>query len=111
MAERDPWDFLWHLINDRLAREYPVYDAAAIADDILNAGWRPPARVIETAEELDALPIGTIVVDAFAASCTRVHDDPLWKWVRATSAVPWGRHFHPPRLPVTVLWEPEVDHA
>lgn len=31
------------------------------ADDILGAGWRPPAQRIETAEALEALPVGTIV--------------------------------------------------
>lgn len=31
------------------------------ADAILAAGWRPPARVIRTPEELDALPEGSII--------------------------------------------------
>lgn len=31
------------------------------AEAILAAGWRPPARRIETAEELDALPVDTVI--------------------------------------------------
>jgi hypothetical protein len=31
------------------------------ADGALAAGWRPPARVITTVRELDALPVGSIV--------------------------------------------------
>lgn len=33
-------------------------------DVILAAGWRPPARVIETVEELDTLAEGVVVLDA-----------------------------------------------
>ncbi|MFD3431137.1 hypothetical protein [Nocardia fluminea] len=33
------------------------------ADDILAAGWRPPAREITEPDDLDALPSGSIIVD------------------------------------------------
>ena len=33
------------------------------AQTILAAGWRPPARVVTTMEELDALHDGTLIVD------------------------------------------------
>ncbi|WP_280448422.1 hypothetical protein [Nocardia brasiliensis] len=72
------------------------------------SGWCPPARVIGEQAELDALPVGSIVSDNFAAGCTRVHPDPLFGWVRATSAVPGGQHCHAPYLPATVLWEPQT---
>ncbi|MBF6368400.1 hypothetical protein IU433_12330 [Nocardia puris] len=65
-----------------------------------------PAREITDQAGVDALPIGSVVLDAFAAACTRVHSDPLMGWVRATSAVPMGRHCHRPYLPVTVLYVP-----
>lgn len=79
------------------------------ADELLAAGWRPPARVIETAEECAALPVGTIVLDKFGAGCTRVHRDPLIGWVRATSALRsrMGHQQHAPWLPATVLHMPE----
>ncbi|WP_280470980.1 hypothetical protein [Nocardia cyriacigeorgica] len=79
-----------------------------IADAILNAGFQAP-RVIETAEQRDAMTIGAAVLDAFAAVCTRVHTDPVIGWVRATSAVGGGQHRHRPYLPATVLWEPEQE--
>ncbi|MFC4373309.1 hypothetical protein ACFO5K_04270 [Nocardia halotolerans] len=47
--------------------EYTVVklpSAQANADDVRRAGWRPPARGITTAAELDALPNGAIVVAA-----------------------------------------------
>lgn len=78
--------------------------------DALGDLLRPPVRVIQTPEELDALPVGTIVLDFFAAGCTRVHPDPVVGWVRATSALPsdrFGHHQHPPYLPAIVLHEPE----
>lgn len=41
---------------------YDNEDAAtAAADRLIAAGVRPPARVIETAEDLDALPAGAVV--------------------------------------------------
>lgn len=40
----------------------PRYREFAAADRVLAAGWRPPAQVITTAAELDALPRWSIVV-------------------------------------------------
>ncbi|HEY9371498.1 hypothetical protein [Streptomyces sp.] len=34
-----------------------------IADAILAAGWRPPARVVTTVQEIEALPEGAILLD------------------------------------------------
>lgn len=36
----------------------PVHD---IADIVITAGWRPPARVVTTPDELDSLPVGSVV--------------------------------------------------
>lgn len=79
------------------------------AEQQLERGVRPPARVIEAAEECAALPVGTIVLDKFGAGCTRVHRDPLIGWVRASSALRsrMGHQQHAPWLPATVLYEPE----
>lgn len=71
-------------------------------------------RVIETDEECDALPVGTIVVDFYEAGCIRVHSDPYIGWVRATSALRsrMGHQQHRPWLPATVLYIPqETDRA
>ena len=38
-------------------------NTGAVADHLLAQGWRPPMRVIETVEELEALPVGSVVLD------------------------------------------------
>lgn len=37
-------------------------DPYVIADDVIEAGWRPAARVIRDRAELDALPVGSVVM-------------------------------------------------
>lgn len=37
--------------------------AGHLADAVIAAGWRPPAQVIETIGEVDALPVGSILAD------------------------------------------------
>lgn len=78
----------------------------AIADDLIERGWRTPAREITTVAEADALPIGSMVVDVFAAGCTRIGADPVFGWVRATSALKSGRQYGSPHLPATVVYVP-----
>ena len=36
---------------------------AALADAVLAAGWRPPARTIASVEELDSLPPRAVIAD------------------------------------------------
>lgn len=85
-------------------------DAAAVADRLLAAGWRPPARVITTAEDLDAL--------GFPCVIREIPDDPLefypqiWEmacqlgWCRV-GRVMWNEDDCTPTLPVEVLVEPK----
>ena len=59
--------------RDQLARDLKtVHDRSSamnyylsfwdgVAGDLLEMGWRPPARRIETSDELDALPAGSVV--------------------------------------------------
>lgn len=60
---RDPWDALWDLIDDRLPESdlIKLGDADDFVEAIRKAGWRPPAQVIESRSELDALPIPALV--------------------------------------------------
>ncbi|TDP29794.1 hypothetical protein [Nocardia ignorata] len=76
------------------------------AERIVRAGWRPPAREITDRAELDALPVGSIVVDFFEAGCTRISTEPPYGWVRASSALTMGRQYGVPHLPATVLYVP-----
>jgi hypothetical protein len=60
--------------------------------------------VITTAEDLDALPVGTVVLDAYGATCTNIHGRRILGWRRVTLAVEDGvGHWRAPYLPATVL--------
>ncbi|WP_280499375.1 hypothetical protein [Nocardia cyriacigeorgica] len=45
---------------------------AAIADAILAAGWRPPARVITDPDEAEELPDGTVILVAGETVAARI---------------------------------------
>lgn len=53
----DPWDALWDLIDDRLPESdlIKLGDADVFVEAIREAGWRPPAQVVNAVEALDAL--------------------------------------------------------
>ena len=60
---------------------------------------------ITTLTERDAMPVGTIVIDVYAATCirARMSDPPMPSdWVRVTTAVKGGEHHHGPFLPADV---------
>ncbi|PFX04277.1 hypothetical protein CJ469_02155 [Nocardia farcinica] len=90
----------------------PVTVAVHIERDLRAAGWRPPAREITDPEELDALPVGSIVreigVDAGRSLA-------WYKCVNSRARAPfcWEEFGTPLRsqsseisLPVIVLWTP-----
>ncbi len=61
---------------------------------------------ITTAAELDALPVGSVVIDAFAAACVKARQtEPSMPsdWVRVTTAVKGGEHHHRPFVPGMVV--------
>jgi len=60
---------------------------------------------ITASTERDALPVGSIVTDAFGATCIRARlSEPSMPsdWVRVTSAVKGGEHHHSPFVPADV---------
>jgi hypothetical protein len=79
--------------------------AAADADYLIERGWRPPAQVIESAEEWEAVPPGAVVVT------TRGHGR-AWvrletgNWTNGPScyATKTLLRAHGPRA--TVVWSP-----
>ena len=95
MSDTEARDMLAQIINEPVDADY------AMADAIIAAGWRPPARTVTTAEELDALPVGSIVRDVERAALDE-------KWGNDTWAELAYEHtfFHPP---ATVVYEPEED--
>lgn len=86
---------------------------AAIADIILAAGWRPPARTIETDEELEGLAVGTVLVEGDHATPDEVEFLKLMTIPGVFHRFPDGWHVvsgygaRQVPLPATVLWEPE----
>ena len=62
--------------------DMPCLRLGEVADYLLSQGWRPPMRTINTVEELEALPEGTMIVTALD-EYEEVHqfiakDDPGW---------------------------------
>ena len=85
-----------------------------VADAIIAAGWRPPARVVTTVEELDALAMGTVIMEGDHGT----PDDTGWGFKTMPGVFhrfPDGWHVvagigeHASDLPATVLWEPETE--
>ncbi|MBF6289292.1 hypothetical protein [Nocardia cyriacigeorgica] len=90
---------------------YDNEDAAAgAAALLLAAGVRPPARVIETTENLDALPVGAVVrtgegrIAEKVAKWNHQHDE----WAEAREEFTCGSD-ELDDLPALVLWEPEQE--
>jgi hypothetical protein len=66
-----------------------------------SAGWRPPARVLTTVEELDALPDDTIIHTRYGTAAQRI--DEAWEIPNEV-----GRYLGEAiDLPATVLWMPD----
>lgn len=77
------------------------------ADAILAAGYRKP-RIITTAEELDALPVGSVVLDndGYGEVYQKAARRPAGiKWYETGYAIHWDSLEL--NLPATVLYSPE----
>lgn len=108
----------WVLSVIERLRQDDTYSDEAALDDLLaalpDATVRPSVtgEVVATAEELDALPVGSVVLDGYAAVCTRVTTGLASSgWRRVTAAVKGGEHRHGPYLPADVLYRPEVSRG
>ncbi|MFD3426093.1 hypothetical protein [Nocardia fluminea] len=104
----------WDCTDEDGESRHPIADDLAAAANMANVametiearGWRPPAREITTAAELDALPTGSIVADresdpwkALAIHGTRRWRGPfLGNYETSRFVDEWG--------PVTVLYVP-----
>lgn len=83
--------------------------ATDIADAILAAGWRPPARVTTTAAELDNLPGGSVVIDSDGSAWRKgsdYRDIPRW-WLAGAPGGGVGSSIVINHAPVTVVYTPE----
>ena len=83
-----------------------------LAEEIIAAGFHRH-RVIDTEEELDALPVGTVVVEGDHATPDEVVPGGLMTMPGVFHRFPDGWHVvagdgaRQVPLPATVLWEPE----
>ena len=74
---------------------YPVYQADEMAANaVFNAGYRKPA-VVTTAEELDALPTFSVILDADGDSAQKDQEGRWWYWaghrsVETSAILPCG---------------------
>ncbi|WP_280317268.1 hypothetical protein [Nocardia wallacei] len=109
-----PRDQLARVIDDEITRQVEAHgiyissgpDEGEIADAILTAGFQPPLRTIETVEELDALPEGSILRDRHGEAwrkfepgwCVALKNHPT---VGPEHVAMFGR--------LTVLWTPTPD--
>ena len=104
MSDTTPRDQLAQIIYDTLNGQYGDFTMPDdAADEIIRAGWRPPARIVTTVEELDALPVGSIVRDDERAALDEKWDDDMWAEVGYESTF-YSSSIH---TPATVLYEPE----
>lgn len=91
-AMPSPADHVWHIL----------------ADEILAAGFRAPARKIDTVEELDALPYGTVIRDSDGDVCEAIGcgGSRGMRWIETG----WSDERGSAALSTaTVLWEPGDD--
>ncbi len=73
-----------------------------LADAIVNAGWRPPARTVTTWEEVQSLREGTLIlIERWGRPLIyERQEDDAW-------CLSGGGWLDEDWLPATVLWEPE----
>lgn len=101
MSDTTPRDQLAQIIERALRNMWDdtTEYAKDVADEIQEAGWRPPARVVTTVEEAEALPWRTVIRDSAGVVAELVFG--LWY-----SSDGWIVDL---RLPATVLYEPEEE--
>lgn len=87
----------------------PVLNLDWIAEYLLEAGWRPPMRVIETVEELEALPVGAVIFNRNGEALQIQDNYGKEFYYAAADETPYGAHFlfEAGDGPFRVVWEPE----
>jgi hypothetical protein len=77
--------------------------ADTITGFIIANRWRPPARIVTTVAELDALGVGAVVRDKLADAWTSIGR--FWQVAGSDETL----HSESISLPATVLWEGDTD--
>ena len=81
----------------------PCVQDLEVAEKILAAGYRK-ARTISTSDELGALPVGSVVMDADSYVGRKERDTGGAEW--SVSLHKYSKESRAFALPATVLWEP-----
>ncbi len=91
-------------------KHIPTGAGYGLADEIIEAGWRPPMRMISTVEDLEALPDGTIFKGDAYGGVWEKHDGTYW-WGNdgfgAEETLKCADEYEMGTL--RVIWEPEED--
>lgn len=107
MTDTTPRDKLAQIIERALRNMWDdtTEYAKDVADEIQEAGWRPPARVVTTVEEVEALADMTVVLESGRNWCfvSRKLGNNYWLADGIEDAFPSVDI----GLPATVLYEPE----
>jgi hypothetical protein len=96
----------WHWLNEHAHLRGRTEHYGVMAAHILATGYRKP-RTITTVEELDALPGGSLILDAlnYCREAAKLKDGNVWRSMGPASVRSSGQL----PLPVTVLHEPGPD--
>ena len=86
-------------------------NTGAVADHLLIQGWRPPMRVIETVEELEALLPRTMILDGDDNPWAKNGDAFFDVWVIPAGSIERTSADLLREMPVPfrVVWEPEEE--
>lgn len=87
--------------------DMPCLRLGEVADYLLSQGWRPPMRVIETVEELEALPGKTVIEDGDGDPWIKAEAPLMDSWMYAGLEYSSENLFWEIRCPFCVVWEPE----
>lgn len=89
---------------DLKMRDYFAARSRGTVEQILSAGWRPPAPVLTTPEDMESVPIAGIVRTSAGTIACRLDRD-RGVLFGDDRPIPWEKL----RLPATLLWSPEDD--
>ena len=107
MSSTEPRDQLADIFRAEYAAATDFPTGRTLINAILRAGWLPPRRVIETPEELRAMPLGSLVLaDRFVCRRQRNAKGALWR-VLGEFTVWTCSQLARKSDSITVLWEPE----
>lgn len=97
-------DVIWRIHGpESTDQESAWMDAEDIADVLLAAGWSPPPHTVTTVEEIETLPVGTVLHLYDGGGAVRNSE---MNWSIAGSCLSNSCAELAQQVPLTVLYEP-----